>query len=295
MIAAAQVGRSVDWALAGPSHITVQLREVGTAAPDPLFGVVATRSVDRRPYRTRPLTVRERGRLEAALGGAGRIVWHASLAARWRIARLAALATHIRLRIESLHTVHASTIDWSEGDSATGIPFRAVGLDRGTLALMRWALPRWSRVRAVNRVLGTGALSAQMDLLPGVASAGYFSVHPGAPLAGSMDALRMGRALQRVWLTATSLGLVMQPALAVLAFAHHGRTGALPEPALAARAERLAAGVDAALGDPVFLARIGEPTSRRVRPRSVRRHLDDLQAASSASAASGTSVPSTVM
>jgi len=94
--------------------------------------------------------------------------------------------------------------------------------------------------------------------------------------------LRAGAALQRLWLTATAMGLVVQPSLAPLCFAHYGRHGvdftAAPAPRRAAAA--LARGLDAATGgagdDLLFLGRIGEPAARRVGPRSLRRPLEDL-------------------
>jgi hypothetical protein len=88
-------------------------------------------------------------------------------------------------------------------------------------------------------------------------------------------------ALQRFWLAAEQLGLGLQPALATLIFAHHGRHGTAftTEAALRTRAAGLAARFTALLGDPdavVFLGRLGHRRPGAPGPRSVRRPLEEL-------------------
>jgi hypothetical protein len=84
--------------------------------------------------------------------------------------------------------------------------------------------------------------------------------------------------VQRFWLTATELGLAMQPCQAVLAFTHYGAAGeAFTISARERRAaERLARKTGEVLSRPeelVFLARIGFPGPRKSQSRSVRMPL----------------------
>jgi hypothetical protein len=153
---------------------------------------------------------------------------------------------------------------------------------------MRWAMRSWSRIDRLNRLPGgTWSARRQMDYRPGRACAAHFTVsRRSAPRSGDETAslLRAGERLQRFWLTATRLGLAMQPSLAPICFAQYGRRG------IAFTADRqiqlAAAGVAAELsalcpGDPeglIFMGRIGWPATRRVGARSIRLPVETLMA-----------------
>lgn len=285
-IAAADLGQALTYTVQGPGAVLIELH-AGPQRPDPLSGHVRARSVDRRPYLRRRLTVREIAALEAALGPDLRITWYPERRDRLRIGRLGALATAIRLRAPEGFGTHQAAIDWRRSDSETGIPAGAVGLDRGTLWLMRWALRHWSRVVWVNRLMGTAALSLQLDYTPAFGSAAFFLVRPKVPFAAEPDArlrqlLGAGQALQRFWLTATALGLAMQPASAIISFAHYGAAGVpfTTDAGLRAAAGQLAVQFRHVLGtepgEALFLGRVGQPRIRRRYARSVRRSLQEL-------------------
>ena len=151
---------------------------------------------------------------------------------------------------------------------------------------MRWALRRWERARLLNRLGAATVASLEMDYLPGVRSAAYF-VMRYSPERGGRQAtwtalLDIGRGLQRFWLTATRLGLAMQPTMAILAFSHYGehRVPFSTDVQLSRRAEHLAHSFQRVLGvapgEVVFIGRIGEPYPRVPRYRSSRRPLTEL-------------------
>ena len=153
-----------------------------------------------------------------------------------------------------------------------------------TSKLMRWAMKDWSRVEKMN-LMGTGAASLQIDILPGLYCAGHFTVtwrNPRAQPPAPDDLLRAGERLQRFWLTATRLGLAIQPGLAPIAFATHALTGVrfTEQPKLLAKAEKLAVEVSRVTGSEVdqlvFMGRIGRPKSMRSTSRSHRLPLEDL-------------------
>ena len=186
--------------------------------------------------------------------------------------------------------MHRRMLDFARKHSPDGIPGGAVGLDRATLAIMRWGMARWSRLRLLNRLGGSWSTAAQLDLLPGLASGAFFTMrlaNPAGEAAATPDQrvtalLRVGEAVQRFWLEASSVGLVMQPGLAILAFAHYGATNTVfsADPTVVRKARSLAARFRQVLGDGpdefVFIGRIGEPLPRLPVTRSTRRRLDQL-------------------
>lgn len=286
--------RSEGWTMAwqaepgGPPWRCRVLFEDADAAPAAADSVSALllRSVARFPLGRTPLTATQKARLAEALGPGLAVEWHEALAARLRLARLGAIATDIRLRAPETFAVHRRVVDWNHARSPDGLPQGAIGLDRPTRAVMRWAMRDWRRMQRLNATLGTAGAAWQLDLRPAIASAAFFVIRTTDPDQGSPDQgaealLRHGMALQRFWLAAEQLGLGLQPALATLIFAHHGRHASAftTEAALRSRAAGLAARFSSLLGDPdavVFLGRLGQRPPGAPGPRSVRRPLEEL-------------------
>jgi nitroreductase len=286
-IAATAFARNLDWTYTGRNgsmhEITVRFQEVSGIQPDQLYAYVPLRSVDRRPYRSEALTQSDRQSLSAALGSWLALKFYSTFGARWRIARLNAKATSIRLRIKETFSIHQRIIDWKRNLSPTGIPANAVGLDPMTLKVMHWAMRDWSRTRLLNSMSGTFAPALQMDYLPGLCSAAYFTMRMppgGSPEERIPALLKAGQSIQRFWLTATKRGLAVQPCLATLAFAHYGKTSSpFTNDASARRAANvLASSVERVLGadELVFIGRIGRPRPQTRVCRSTRRSLDEL-------------------
>ena len=287
-IAAAAQGRRMDWrAETGPDQLLlhVQFSTDQSVVVDSLYAALGQRSVDRSPYRGRKLGDAERQALEDALGNQLRIDWHETAAARCRFARLSALATGVRLSAPAPFPIHQDIIDWTLTLSPTKIPSRALGLRQSTLKLMRWAMRNWSRMKMLNRLGGARSAALEMDYIPILFSAAAFTIRWPAPAQGartSEDLLRAGISIQRFWLTATRLGLALQPSLAVLIFAHYGQSD-LPftvDATVRDKAKLLALRFRQTLGSPpddfVFMGRIGEPRPRVGVSRSVRRPVTEL-------------------
>jgi molybdopterin/thiamine biosynthesis adenylyltransferase/nitroreductase len=288
-IAATGWERDIDWLLDPVDlgdNLTVRFPAAKQIGPDPLLSWITLRSVDRTPYRRRPLMESEKQALAVSLGGRLQIDWHEGPGAGWRFGRLAALATDIRLRCPEAFAIHQRMLDWHNAQSTTGIPAGATGLARPTLPVMRWAMERWSRTQWMNRLGGTFSAAVQLDYLPALFSGAFFVMRvPAASKAGGSQVrslLEAGEAIQRFWLTATSIGLAVQPMLAILAFAHYGDTGESfsAAPGLADKAATLARAFRDTTGtgpdDVVFIGRIGEARPRLPTPRSVRRPLSQL-------------------
>lgn len=291
-IAASGVGHATHWTLRSDTDagavIDVRFARSVAVRPDPLHAVLAARSVDRRRYRATPLTEAQKSALAAALGPGFAIRWLETPAERLRAARLNARATDIRLRIKEAFDVHRRILDWERDFSPDRVPVRAVGLSAASVQAMRLFMRAWRWMDFGNRFLGATALSRlELDLVPGLLCGAHFVISRAGSRHDADATLRAGQALQRFWLTATALSLVLQPSLATICFAYYGADGAAfsgdagarrKAKALAAAAEALVPG---GLAQAVFMGRIGVPTSRRIRARSVRRPLAELLRAGS--------------
>jgi len=288
-VAAPSSGKRARWDYRGAEgsihRISVTLEEDSAAAEHPLHAEIQRRSVDRRPYRLRGLGPDDKQALADALGPAFSVIWHESLAARRKIAGLTRLATDIRLRIPETFDIHSRIVDWQRAYSPDAIPSRALGVDAMTQKMMRWTLAKRERTQMANTMGSPLFAGLQMDFLPGIFSAAYFAFRfrePRAPgAAGAAQLLGAGEAVQRFWLTASKRGLVLQPCLATLAFAHYGQSG---EPFTVSQPERrkaqeLAQRVVRDLGDleaTFFVGRIGFPKGAKLESRSLRLPLVQL-------------------
>ncbi len=251
--------------------------------------VLRARSVQRKPMHTRPLSEAEKSALQAATGPEHRVVWMEGWPTRLRLARFMFRAGEIRLTSPEAYRTHCRVIEWNARYSRDRMPDQALGASWMTRKVMRWAMGNWPRVDWFNRYLaGTLWPRFEMDFLPGLLCGAHFAIVARQPARGIDDQVAAGRAMQRLWLTATHLGLQMQPQMAPLIFSAYVRTGerfsdkpGLWEQAVARRGEleRLLGGES--LDCAVFLGRIG--AGPPAKSRSLRLSLSELMADSQAS------------
>src|SRR5512139_332467 len=243
----------------------VDLVPDGSVTPDPLLSHIRQRSVQRRPMRTTSLTPAQKHALQDAVGHAYTVSWFEG-AQRWRLAKLMFDNAKLRLTLPEAYLVHRDIIEWNARFSEDKVPDRALGLDAMTLRLMHWVMASWQRVEFFNTWLA-GHLTPriEMDLLPGLLCGAHFAILANKLPATVDDYVDAGRATQRFWLTATSLGLQLQPELTPLIFGRYVREGRSfgRLPAAMVRAgelhRRLVAMLpDVAAGQAVFLGRIGQ-------------------------------------
>jgi nitroreductase len=286
-IAASALGHRLSATLRGgspPTRPTFDLLlQADDALPaDPLARSIEKRSVQRRPYRTTALTGAQKARLESALGPGHAVRWVEGASGRARMAMLLFRSARLRLVTQEAYQVHRDVIEWDARYSVDRVPDQALGVGRPMIALMRFAMASWERVQFFNRFLaGTWMPRLQMDLLPAWACGAHFLIAARTAPTRIEDQVAAGRAMQRFWLTATDLGLAMQPELTPLIFGRYAREGRpfSRRPGSLADAGRVADGLESllgpdALGLGVFMGRLGrapEPTSR-----SLRKPLDAL-------------------
>lgn len=241
--------------------------------PSPLIDAIETRAVQRRKMSTRPLTNEQKRVLEASVGPGYRLRWMESFAERRRAAVLMFRNANIRLLMPEAFDIHRSIIDWGKQYSPDKVPDQALGMDKMTLKMLRWAMHSWQRVSRINSVLGTGGTRMQLDLLPGIYCAAHFVLYADSEPQTIDDYVEAGRSVQRFWLSLTRLGLFMQPELTPLIFTRYVRTGLVftKDEKVAKMAEELAEQTTALLGNntfPVYIGRVGTgpaPTARSMR------------------------------
>lgn len=193
---------------------------------DPLADQIEKRVVQRRPMSTQPLSAAQKTALEAALPAGYQVTWFEGSAQRWRLARFMFANAKVRLTIPEAYQVHKAVIEWGARYSTDRIPDQAVGVDPVTSRFMRWAMASWERIEFLNTwLMGTLAPRIQLDLLPGLLCAAHFTLRAPRALASLDDHVAAGRAMQRFWLTAASLGLYVQPEMTPVIFCRYHRQG----------------------------------------------------------------------
>lgn len=245
-----------------------------------LLSYIKTRSVQRRPLSTRPLMAMHKQALEAAVGPGYRVIWIEGRQKKWQITRLLLRAAGIRLTIPEVYQVHKKIIHWGAQFSHDRIPDQALGADALTTKMMQWALQSWGRVKTLNRYFaGTLMPRIQLDLIPAQRCAGHFVIVADVARDATQDYLSGGRATQRFWLTATKLGLQLQPEMTPLIFATYAREGRrfTDSTDKLGDADTVRVELDALTGgevDAVFMGRLGFGASAS--SRSLRKTLSQL-------------------
>ena len=252
-----------------------------TVSPSPLLSAIPQRSVQRRAVSMRALSAQDQLALASAVSPGYTLRWFHSAAQRLKWAALLWSNAGLRLRLPEAFETHRCVIAWDSRFSKDRIPDQALGADALTTRLMRGAMANWQRVAFMNRwMLGTVAPRLAMDLWPALACAAHVALVAHEPLQGMDAQVAGGRAVQRFWLTAASLGLQHQPAATPLVFARYLRNGQAftGNAKLRQQTCQMATRLDTLLGrqtsQTVWLGRIGYGGAAA--SRSVRLELDDL-------------------
>lgn len=249
---------------------------------DPLFDCIETRTVQRRPMKTTPLTAEQRDALESACGNAYRVKYFESTSDRLKVAALLWGTAKIRLTCPEAYKVHKEVIEWRARFSKDRIPDQAVGVDFATARLMEWVMQSWQRVQFFNRYLfGTVVPRIQLDLFPALGCAAHLLVQPRQPPRQLEDWVQLGVVWQRMWLTATRLGLHLQPQMTPIIFRWYANANRSfsTDPTIFKLALRSSTNFEKLAGaspsDPFgFFVRVG--VSRKPWSRSLRQDLQAL-------------------
>ena len=259
-----------------------------TVQRDPLYEVIKQRSVQRRPFATKSLSAEHKAALEASIGSEHSVRWIERGAARLATAVMLFRSARLRLVTPEAYRVHRDVIEWGARFSVDKVPDQALGVNHAMLVMMRFAMHSWRRVNFFNRFLaGTWMPRIQMDFLPALGCGAHFVLLATKPPLTVDDYVLAGRAVQRFWLTATRLELMLQPELTPLIFARYAQEGRSfsSSPGTPGAARHVADGLARVMGvDTVvhgfFLGRIGHapaPSARSLRKdlSALRRNMAD--------------------
>lgn len=210
------------------SRPTLDIRLVarGNRQAAELVAAIPARRVFRRPMELRSIGEPHRSALAASVGPDHELLLFDSWRDRLRWASLLWANAGLRLRLPEAFEVHRRVIQWHARFSPDRIPDQALGASAATRVVMRLAMTSWGRVNFLNTWLGgTIAPRLEMDWIPALACGAHIAIVAKKPPANVDDHLAAGRVVQRFWLTATSLGLLHQPAITPVIFGRYVREG----------------------------------------------------------------------
>lgn len=285
-LAATRFGLKAEWSIRPDQPDSKPIYDV-TLSPsncteDPLVSWIEKRTVQRRPMTTKPLLQQQKDALIAAVGDDYSLQFFESFSQRLAVARLLWQNAYLRLTCPEAYPVHRDIIEWNARFSADKIPAQAVGVDPVTAKLMRWVMQSWERVDFFNRYLaGTIVPRIQLDFLPALGCASHILLRPNKTQSGITEHLAAGVALQRLWLTASQIGLHLQPEMTPVIFRWYAQAKRpiSENPEINSGATRLAWQFEQlSFAQPdtrfAFFCRVG--CSRPPRSRSVRKPLNGL-------------------
>jgi nitroreductase len=181
----------------------------------PLFEAIRLRTSNRKPYSRQPLGPRDLTSIQEAVGHSS-----ASLVLaqdRESIRSLAiAVATNERVLMENrqLHDFLFSMIRWSKRaeERSPGLYIKTMEFPPPVRILLKYVISHWFALKMLNMIGFSRSIAKQSgQLYDSSAAIGALIIENDADHA-YIDA---GRALQRIWLTATTLGISMQPITAI--------------------------------------------------------------------------------
>ena len=291
-LAASLYSMSIQWcyqSLQNTKQLKVTLHPSDFTKKEPLCDFIALRSVNRKRYKNISLSCKQKSELEHAVGAEFSIHWFESNTNRWQLSRLIAASTHIRLGLPEAIKVHDHVIDWENNCSTDRIPVNAIGVSAITKLIMKWVMRTPKRAETfLGKVPGSTLIAQfEMDLLPGMQCGAHFMLIAKKPYPKNDPemSVRCGIALQRFWLTASKVGLAMQPSIATLCFAYYGRNNVKfsQQTSGLSRARKLSLSFDEFCNSKkidsdqvLFMGRIGSPLDQQLTSRSIRMSLKDL-------------------
>jgi len=191
---------------------TIVLNKDRTAKPDYLASVIHERISNRKPYKKDSLTSKERKALSTAVAEAGYGLF--ALAEERKdiehLGRVGSANEEVMLANHTLHQFFFSHVNWTkEEDEKKKVGFYIKTLELPPPAEFMFKIFRqWPLMRIFNSV-GFNRIVAKQNcsINASAAAIGALMIANIEPL----DFVKIGRTTERIWLTATALGLSFQP------------------------------------------------------------------------------------
>jgi hypothetical protein len=188
------------------------IRFAAGGVPDPLYAFVAERVTCRKAYARQPVAENALRQIEEAASGHPETTlhWLNDREAIGRLAWLVAATDRIRFEYQPFHEELYRQLRFSPQEAEStrdGLDVRTLEVPSSAVWLLRRLRP-WRRMRLLNRLGLSKLMSVTSALL--VKNSGTVGLLTTGVTTrrGYLDA---GRAFQRVWITATRLGLALHP------------------------------------------------------------------------------------
>lgn len=204
------------------NYIDIDLSKSNDIKFNLLSEYIPYRSVNRHCYQTTCISDKDKMKLSDAIGSDIKITWFDSNADKRKMAGINARMMNVRLHIPELYSIHKEIID-IKYFSEDAVPADALGLTWLTKKLMLWAMSNEKRYNILMKYFGAGFFTAvETDWLPSIFCGAHFvlTLQDNSKLDDPATLVKMGEAVQRFWLTATSLGLVLHPNYAHVLFSN---------------------------------------------------------------------------
>lgn len=185
------------------------------AREDLLFSCIRLRATNRKPYKTIPLEAGHRVELRSAASGMSGVALHL-IDAPERVRSLArVISVNDRLILENraIHDGIFGSIRWTKDEERTkpGLLIDTLELAPPQRAMFR-LFRHWGVVNVLNRIgLGRFLATQTAKLYASSSAIGILVIDDDA----DERFVQAGRVLQRVWLTATKMGVRLQPITAL--------------------------------------------------------------------------------
>lgn len=264
-----ELAAEIDWFPdpAMPDLIGQVRLSPGSTPIDDIEAQIPRRHTNRRLFRGPPASESERESLQAEVARIPGVslMWFDKDGLRRRMLRILLTAEAERFRCRPLHEDLFSSVRFDVGWTATadrGLPPAALEIEaplrRAFMALRNWPLMQALDMFGAHYLIGARAAYVPCRLAPHLCVL-------GTTLAMDDGCLAIGRALERVWLRATALGLAFQPfaAPALLALDGYVEVRASVRHRLASRFAELAPGLTPLIA--FRMGRAGPPSARTKR------------------------------
>ena len=180
-----------------------------------LFDAIPLRATNRKPYTGEALTVQQKEKLLASAKDADgelRLVESSQLINE--LSSALSLNEQLLMENRELHDFLFAMIRWTkeEEQRAPGLYVKTMEFPTPVQLLLRFVVVHWGATQFLNKIGLSKAIPKQSSALYATSSA-----FGAICIKSNSDAsfIQGGRVLQRVWLTATKLGLSLQPVTAL--------------------------------------------------------------------------------
>ena len=211
----------------GVAHCTAKISFVAAQPrPTPLVPMLTKRVTNRKPYTPTPLLHTHTNQLATVgktMHGASFCIIEDSARIQ-KLGKILSLNEQLLMQNRSLHDFLFSIIRWTRDEELKnpGLYISTMELPLPVRFLFKYAIRFWGVVRILNYIGFPYVISSQTASLYGMSGAiGVITVDA----EDDEHFIAAGRVLQRVWLTATSLGISVQPVTAIPYLAQRVRAG----------------------------------------------------------------------